>query len=188
MDTALIVFAVGTAASFVPMYWIASRLMGRRRGPAAISARPMQAGNDPAGRREFMDLLRQEAANRAVAVLREALVEVRLAAHEAFGDRIVLSSRTRQSLDETRRLVDSLFPGDLREAFERGIETLTAATSTSIGVATATTAAAIAAFEQALAGREARPAVRAPSLRGLWGAVRGKRRGWVGAGDVGVAA
>lgn len=191
MDTALIVFAVGTAASFAPMYWIASRLMGRRRNPAKVGARMPVAAGDPVGRGEFMDLLRQEAANRAVAVLRDALIEARIATHDALGDGLgdglALSARTRQSLDETRRLVDSLFPSDLRQAFGRGFETLASATSESIGTATATTAAAIAAFERALVDGPVRPA-RAPSIRGFWQAIRLKGRGWLGAGDVGVTA
>ena len=187
MDSALIVFTIGTAASFVPMYWVATRLMGRRRKPAKVGARLKLAGADAAGRGEFMDLLRQEAANRAVAVLRDALIEARIAAHETFGGRFALSDRTRQSLDETRRLVDSLFPGDLREAFGRGLETLASAKSDSIGAATATTTAAIAAFEQALLARPTNP-TRASSSRGFWNAIRQKGRGWIGAGDVGVAA
>jgi hypothetical protein len=187
VDTALIVFGIGTITSFVPMYWIASRLMGRRRTPAKVDATLSLSGGDPAGRGEFMQLLRREAGNRAVAVLRNALIEVRLAAHETFGDRLALSARTRQSLDETRRLVDSLFPTDLREAFGRGLETLASATSESIGTATATTAAVIAAFEQALEDGPARPA-RGPSDISFWRAIRDKGRGWIGAGDVGVAA
>ncbi len=187
MDTALIIFALGTTASFAPMYWIASRLMGRRRRRARVDAKLPFTGGDPAGRREFMDLLRHEAASRAVAVLRDALVEVRVAAHEAYDDRLALSARTRQSLDETGRLVDSLFPRELQEAFSRGLDTLASATSNSVGTATATTAAAIAAFERTLADDRARP-VRAPSSRGFWTSIRQKGRGWIGARDVGVAA
>lgn len=187
MDTALIVFAIGTVAGFMPMYWLASRLMGRRRTPARVDVKMPLCRDDPAGRGEFMQLLRREAGSRAIAVLRDALIEVRLAAHETFGDRLALSARTRQSLDETRRLVDSLFPSDLREAFGRGLETLASATSESIGTATATTAAVIAAFERALDDGPARPA-RAPSNSGFWKAIRDKGRGWIGAGDVGVAA
>lgn len=187
MDTALIVFAIGTVAGFVPMYWLAARLMGRRRAPAKIGAKLSLGGGDPAGRGEFMQLLRREAGSRAVAVLRDALIEARLAAHETFGDHLALSVRTRQSLDETRRLVDSLFPSELREAFGRGLETLASATSESIGTATATTAAVIAAFEQALEDAPARSA-RTPSPRRLWASIRDKGRSWIGAGDVGVAA
>lgn len=187
MDTALIVFAIGTAASFAPMYWLASRLMGRRRIPAKAGGRLPFVGGDPSGRGEFMDLLRQEAANRAVAVLRDALIEVRLAAHEAFGGDLALCARTRQSLDETRRLVDSLFPNDLQEAFGRGLETLASATSESIGTASATTAAAIAAFERSLDAGPAKPARVLPG-HGFWTSIRHKGRGWIGAGDVGVAA
>jgi hypothetical protein len=187
LDTALIVFALGTAASFAPMYWLASRLMGRRGKPVKADARLPLVGGDPAGRGEFMDLLRQEAANRAVAVLRDALIEARLAVHEAVGGGLVLSAPTRQSLDETRRLVDSLFPSDLREAFGRGLETLVSATSESIGSATATTAAAIAAFERALDNGPSRSA-RARSRIGFWRSIRDRGRGWIGAGDVGVAA
>lgn len=187
MDTSLIVFAVGTAASFAPMYWIASRLMGRRRISTKAGARTPLAGGDPAGRGEFMDLLRQEAANRAVAVLRDALIEARVGAHDAFGDELALSARTRQSLEETRRLVDSLFPNELRHAFGRGLETLSSATSESIGTATATTTAAIAAFEKSLSDGST-PAVRATSIRGFLQSVRSRGRGWIGAGDVGVTA
>ena len=187
MDTALIVFAIGTVAGFVPMYWLASRLMGRRRAPAKIGAKMSLGGGDPAGRGEFMQLLRREAGSRAVAVLRDALIEARIAAHETFDDRLALSLRTRQSLDETRRLVDSLFSSDLREAFGRGLETLASATSESIGTATATTAAAISAFERALESGAMRPA-RTPAGHGLWTLSRHKGRGWIGAGDVGVAA
>lgn len=186
MDTALVVFVIGTVAGFMPMYWVASRLMGRRRRPAKVDAKLSLGRADPAGRGEFMQLLRREAGNRAVAVLRDALIEARLAAHETFGDRLALSARTRQSLDETRRLVDSLFPSELREAFGRGLETLASATSESIGTATATTAAVIAAFEQALEDGPARPA-RAPSNGGFWRTIRDKSRGWIGAGDVSVA-
>jgi hypothetical protein len=167
------------------MYWVASRLMGRRRKPAMAGARLKLTTSDPAGRGEFMDLLRQEAANRAVSVLRDALVEARIAAHDAFGDRLALSARTRQSLDETRRLVDSLFPNDLREAFGRGLETLASATTESIGAATATTAAVISAFERALDAGASKPVHAASS--GWWHAIRQKGRGWTGAGDVGVA-
>jgi hypothetical protein len=187
VDTALIVFAIGTAASFAPMYWLASRLMGRRPVPAKVGVRSPFAGGELAGRGEFMDLLRKEAANRAVAVLRDALIEVRLAAHEAFGDDLALSARTRQSLDETRRLVDSLFPGDLQEAFGRGLETLVSATSETIGTASATTAAAIAAFERSLEASPAK-APRALPGRALWTSIRHRGRGWTGASDVGVAA
>jgi len=186
VDSALVVFIIGTAASFVPMYWVASRLMGRRRKPASVGARFKPTGSDPAGRGEFMDLLRQEAASRVVSVLRDALVEARIAAHEAFDDRLALSTRTRQSLDETRRLVDSLFPNDLREAFGRGLETLATATSESIGAATATTAAVISAFERALDAGSIKPAH--ATRPGWWNAIRHKGRGWLGAGDVGVAA
>ena len=187
MDTALIIFALGTAASFAPMYWIATRLMGRRRKKVAVDARRALAGSDPTGRREFMDLLRQEAANRVVAVLRAALVEARVAVHEANDDRLALSARTRQSLDETGRLVESLFPRELREAFRHGLETLASATSETIGTATATTAAAIASFERALEDERRRPG-RAPTRRGIWTSLRQKGRGWLGARDVGVAA
>ena len=186
MDTALIIFALGTIASFAPMYWIATRLMGWRNRRARAGVRLPNAG-DAAGRREFMDLLRQEAGNRAVAVLRDALVEARVAVHEAHDDRLALSARTRQSLDETGRLVDSLFSPDLREAFRSGLETLASATAQSIGTATATTAAAIAAFERVLEADRIRP-TRAPARRGVWASIRQKGRGWMGVRDVGVTA
>ena len=187
MDTALIIFTVGTAASFLPMYWIAMRLTSRRTKPVAIARK---AAGDPSGRREFLDLLRREAASRAVAVLHEALVEARLTADQMPGGPSAISAQTRRSLDETGRLIDSLFSSDLREIFRNGIETLTAASATSIGAVTSTITAAIAEFERSLdGGGEGSPAsVRPRTRRALACAEPSRRRGGLGGGNVGAAA
>lgn len=185
MDTGLIVFAVGTAASFLPLYWIATRLTARRRKPVTAA---MPRGGDSSGRREFLDLLRREAASRAVAVLHEALVEARLTADQQPHGASAISAETRRSLDETGRLIDSLFPGELREAFRNGIETLTVASAASIGAASSTITAAIVAFERSLdtAGGTSRGPAR--SQRGADRAARSRRHGWLGDGNVGAAA
>jgi len=181
VDTALIIFTAGTAASFLPLYWMASRLTARSR-----RAVPIRAAGEPAGRREFFDLLRREAASRAVTVLHEALVEARLTAdHEIDADG-ALSLETRKSLDETRRLVDSLFAGELREIFRHGVETLSAASSSTIGTASATITNAIIAFERALEGHAERP--RAAPRRATWSGLLHRARGWIGAGDDRVTA
>lgn len=186
LDQILLVFVVGTSASFLPMYWLSARLLGHRRRPARLPARHPLAGSDPAGRGEFMDLLRQEVASRAVIALRDALVEAKHAAHDAPGDRVVLSPRTRQRLDETRWLVNALFPRDLREAYGRGLETVASATSQSIGTASAATAAANAAFEQAFRGGQSRTAPTPASRIGK--SIRHKCLSWIGARRVSVAA
>lgn len=180
MDTALIVFTVGTAASFLPLYWLAIRFSRRWARPAA-TARTVRA--DPPGRREFLDLLRREAANRAVVVLHEALVEVRLTADHGHG---ALSAEMRRSLAETGRLVDSLFARELREKFRQGADALAVATSSTLGAASVASARAIAAFERALDVEPDRtPATtRQAGLAGLLH----KGRGWIGMGGIRAAA
>lgn len=180
MDTTLIVFTVGTAASFLPLYWLAIRF-SRRWSRPAVTATTARA--EPPGRREFLDLLRREAASRAVAVLHEALVEVRLRADHGHG---ALSVEMRRSLADTGRLVDSLFPRDLREKFRQGAEALAFATSNTLGAASVASASAIAAFERAL---DVEPE-RAPAARrrpGLGGLMQ-KGRGWIGATGMRAAA
>lgn len=188
MDTALIVFIVGTVASFLPMYWIAVRLLGRQRRRVRSRMAVAPGAAEPAERREFLDLLRQEAAQRAVAILREALIEAQGATDQAHGAQNALSAATRQSLHETGRLVDSLFPGQLRGTFREGIELLMTATSGSIGAAAGAATVAIAAFERALEGGAiGKPAV-SSTKPGLIGALHNRTRGWGGARDVGAAA
>lgn len=181
MDTALIVFTAGTAASFIPLYWLAMRLSARWGRPArAVTNRAPELN----GRREFLDLLRREAASRAVALLREALLEARLAADHA--DDGALSAETRRSLTETGRLVDSLFTRELTEAFRNGAEALAIASSTTIGAANMACTTAITAFERALEGEMAR-ATSAPR-RARWSGLLYKSRGWVGTGGMRAAA
>lgn len=188
VDTALIVFIIGTVASFLPMYWLALRLLGRQRRQAAAKRVPARIGSVPAGRREFFDLLRHEAALRAIAVLREAIVEARLAAAGPDGDHHALSARTRQSLHDAGRLVDSLFTRELCRTFRDGVESMMTATSGSIGQASVAATAAIAALERVIdAGRPAVAAERAHK-RGFLAALRDWRRGWLRAGDVGATA
>ena len=180
MNTTLIVFTVGTAASFLPLYWLAIRF-SRRWSRPAVTSTPVRA--EPPGRREFLDLLRREAASRAVTVLLEALVEVRIMADHGHG---ALSVEMRRNLADTGRLVDSLFPRDLRDKFRQGAEALAFATSNTLGAASVASASAIAAFERALDVEPERvPAVRRrPGLSGLMQ----KGRGWIGAGGLRAAA
>ncbi len=180
MNTTLIVFTVGTAASFLPLYWLAIRFSRRWSRPAATTI-PVRA--EPPGRREFLDLLRREAASRAVTVLHEALVEVRIMADHGQG---ALSVEMRRNLADTGRLVDSLFPRDLREKFRHGAEALAFATSNTLGAASVASASAIAAFERALDVEPERAPVvrRRPGLSGLMQ----KGRGWIGAGGMRAAA
>ena len=181
MDTALIVFTAGTAASFLPLYWLAIRF-SRRWNKPAVTAKATRIEQQP-GRREFLDLLRREAASRAVAVLHEALVEIRIAADHGHG---ALSTEMRRSLAETGRLVDSLFARELREKFRQGAEALAFATSSTLGAASVASASAIAAFERALDGEAERavPSRRGSGLSGLLS----KGRGWIGVGGVRAAA
>lgn len=180
LDTALIVFTVGTAASFLPLYWLAIRFSRRWARPAVAK----QAGRaEPPGRREFLDLLRREAASRAVAVLHEALVEVRITADHGHG---ALSAEMRRSLMETGRLVDSLFAREFREKFRQGADALAAATSSTLGTASVASASAIAAFERALDVEADRAP---PSLRRAgFGSLLHKGRGWAGMGGMRAAA
>ncbi|MBN9264985.1 MAG: hypothetical protein J0I75_10565 [Hyphomicrobium sp.] len=165
MNSTLIVFTVGTAASFLPLYWLAIRFSARWNQPAAAA---VKARAEPPGRREFLDLLRREAASRAVAVLHEALAEARLTAdYRGHGDG-GLSAETRKSLDETGRLVDSLFARELREKFWQGSEALAFASSSTLGSASVSCTSAITAFERALSG----DSERAPVSR--------RRAGWLG--------
>lgn len=180
MDTTLIVFTVGTVASFLPLYWLAIRFSRRWARPAV----PVQAVRAEApGRREFLDLLRREAASRAVAVLHEALVEVRLAADHGHG---ALSAEMRRSLAETGRLVDSLFARELREKFRQGAEALAFATSTTLGAASVASASAIAAFERAIDVEPDRAPVSGRPA-GLGGLLH-KGREWIGMGGMRAAA
>ena len=181
MDTALIVFTAGTVASFIPLYWLAMRLSARWGRPARAAS---AWAPELSGRREFLDLLRREAANRAVALLQKALVEARLAAD--YADEGALSAETRRSLDETGRLVDSLFARELTEAFHRGAESLAIASSNTIGAASVACSAAITAFERALDSQMVR-ATTAPR-RARWGGLLQKGRGWIGAGGLRAAA
>lgn len=180
MDTALIVFTVGTAASFLPLYWLAIRFSRRWVRPA-VAVPAMRT--DPPGRREFLDLLRREAASRAVAVLHEALVEVRLTADHGHG---ALSAEMRRSLVETGRLVDSLFARELREKFRQGADALAFATSSTLGAASVASASAIAAFERALDVEPDR--VPASRHRAGLGGLLHKGREWMGAVGIRAAA
>jgi hypothetical protein len=179
VDTALIVFTVGTAASFLPLYWLAIRFSRRWARPLAVT-QPQRV--DPPGRREFLDLLRREAASRAVAVLHEALVEIRLTADHGHG---ALSVEMRRSLVETGRLVDSLFARELREKFRLGADALAFATSSTLGAASVASASAIAAFERAL---DVEPDRVPASMRraGLSGLLH-KGREWMGMGGLRAA-
>lgn len=172
MDTALIVFTVGTAASFVPLYWLALRLSARWKRPRT---RPQVAlvRAEQSGRREFLELLRREAATRAVAVLHEALEEARVATDREGGG-AGLSAEMRKSLAETGRLVDSLFQDELREKFSAGAEALAAATPRTISAASVVSNSAIVAFEVSLAPRARKPS--APERR------VGSGRGWSAGG------
>jgi len=183
VDTALIVFTAGTAASFLPLYWLAIRLSARWGRPAAATK---ARRSEPLGRREFLDLLRREAASRAATVLHEALVEARLTAdHGRAGG--ALSGETRRSLAETGRLVDSLFARDLGETYRQSAEALAAASSSTIGAASVASASAIAAFERALDGDPER--VPDSTRRNSWsGLVRKGGRAWTGASGVRAAA
>jgi hypothetical protein len=181
LDTALIVFTAGTAASFIPLYWLAIRLStGWSRPARAVTTRAPELN----GRREFLDLLRREAASRAVAALHEALVEARMAADHT--DEGALSAETRRSLTETGHLVDSLLARELTEAFRHGAEALAIASSTTIGAASKAGTAAISAFERALDGEMVRLS-KAPH-RARWGGLLHRGRGLVGAGGLRAAA
>ncbi len=188
MDTALIVFIIGTVASFAPMYWLALRLLGRQRKRALARGEEKPAGRAAAGRREFLDLLRQEAGQRAVTVLRDALAEARSAAERRGGDHHALSAPTCQSLLEAGSLVDSLFPRELRKMFHDGTEMLMSATPASVGPAIPAVAVAIAAFERALEAGKSDASAAASRKPGFWAALRNRRRGWTGSADVGVTA
>ena len=180
MDTTLIIFTVGTAASFLPLYWLAIRF-SRRWSRPAVAAPAVRA--DPPGRREFLDLLRREAASRAVTVLHEAVVEIRLTTDQGHG---ALSAEMRRSLVETGRLVDSLFARELREKFRQGADALAFATSSTLGAASVASASAIAAFERAL---DVEPD-RVPTARqraGIGGLVH-KGREWMGMVGIRAAA
>lgn len=184
MDTTLIVFAAGTAASFLPMYWIAMWLSARRAQPVIVAK---SKSSDPGGRREFIELLQREAASRAVAVLHEALVEARLAADQMAGGPTALSVETRRSLDETGRLIDSLFSTELRQIFNGSADALDVVSLATIGAVTSNITRAIAAFERSVDGSVVPPSsarARRKARSGSWIA----RRGWFGAGNVGAAA
>jgi acetoin utilization deacetylase AcuC-like enzyme len=186
VDTALIVFTVGTAASFLPLYWLAIRISSRWNRRAAAAAATTATRAEPPGRREFLELLRREAANRAVAVLHEALVEARLTTDHGSRGSNGISIETRLSLAETGRLVDSLFARDLREKFRQGAEALATASASTIGAASVASTSAISAFERALEGEPERAAAaRRPSG---WGGLISKGRGLVGVGGVRAAA
>ncbi|HWV82681.1 MAG TPA: hypothetical protein VNZ50_14720 [Hyphomicrobiaceae bacterium] len=180
MDTALIVFTVGTAASFLPLYWLAIRFSRRWARPAVVVP---TVRTDPPGRREFLDLLRREAASRAVAILHEALVEVRLTADHGHG---ALSAEMRRSLAETGRLVDSLFARELREKFRQGADALAFATSNTLGAASVASASAIAAFERALDVEPDRAP--ASARRAGFSGLLHKGREWIGMAGIRAAA
>ncbi len=183
MNSTLIVFAVGTAASFLPLYWLAIRFSARwnRR---AVTAPAVKA--EPPGRREFLDLLRREAASRVVVVLHEALAEARLATDYGSGVDSGISAETRRSLAETGRLVDSLFAREFREKFRLGAEALAMASASTMGAASVISTSAIAAFERALDGEPDRAA--AARRRAGWGGILNRGRAIVGIGGIRAAA
>jgi hypothetical protein len=183
VDTALIVFIIGTVVSFLPMYWIALRLLGRHRA----RAKRMQVSTResvPAGRREFLDLLRQEAAQRAISALRDALDEARHSADRRHGDYHAIGARTRQSLDDAGRLVDSLFQRELRASFREAIDAMAIATPGSIEHAASAANTAILAFERAIHAARSPVTTEQPRPQSLWSLLRNRGREWIGAGDV----
>ncbi len=113
MDTEIFVFAVGSIASFWPLYWGLSKLksMSVSRSTATI-ANTISSSAKVA----FLNLLREETAKRASAALRDALTEAR-SSMPATDRAIVLRSSTRESLDEAVELVRHLFSDAIQSSY-----------------------------------------------------------------------
>jgi hypothetical protein len=94
---------------------------------------------------------------------------------------------TRRSLDETGRLIDSLFSTELRQIFNGSADALAVVSLATIGAVTSNITRAIAAFERSVDGNVVSSSsvrARRKARSGSWIA----RRGWFGAGNVGAAA
>lgn len=146
VDTALIVFVIGTAASYLPLYWGLNRLklVRIRRREARRQSTSTAYAN-----REFLDLLRREAAARASTILRKALLEAQAPARTANGRDAALREETRQSLEEAKDLVGSLFAGHIHKAYAAAVAEVNGARHSTNQKIPATIAAALDGLEGA---------------------------------------
>jgi len=163
VDTALIVFVFGTAASYLPIYWGLNRLkLVRVRQREARR----QSTSTSHANREFLDLLRREAAARASAMLRKALLEAQVPARTANGRHAALREETRQSLEEAKDLVGSLFAGNIHKAYAAAVAEVNGARYSTNQIVSATVAAALEGLEGA--SRPATASAPPADVGGAW--------------------
>lgn len=116
LDSHIIIFVAGTAASFLPLYWILSKFARRHPRHAVRRSRSLPVQN---GRSEFLDLLRREVIARVAVTLDAAIQDLQMTPAGASTGSAGLSDETRRRLADMSQLVGSLFAGDVRERFER---------------------------------------------------------------------
>lgn len=179
MDDWLLIFVAGTAASFLPIYYVFSLFVRRRRWLIAptISSR----GSREVRKAEFLDLLRREALSRIRASLEVAEAEV---LGSAGGGRSgnAPSDVTLRQLREIARLVETLFPPSIKSLFDHHVSTLGGASPAARLAAAAANAAILVTIERSVANAPAceratlpaKPAAAAASAREAFGLAHDK--------------
>lgn len=121
MEMSILMFLLGSAASYFPIYWALTRLLAYRK--AKIQSNSVPSADDDA-RHQFLDCLRREAVTRVDAALNDAAAEVRLFMHDRNPASRLLDQDALGRLAETRRMVQSLFSADATAAFDKVIADL----------------------------------------------------------------
>jgi hypothetical protein len=125
LDNELIVFAMGSAVSYWPLYLGLRKAMAKRRARSAdkVTSLPIAEAN-----RDFLSLLHREAVLRASAVLRDALGEAKASTRAAGGKNSGLCLSTRQRLEDIQKLIRSLSLTSSQALFSAAIEQIATVT------------------------------------------------------------
>lgn len=148
MQIELLVFLIGSAASFPLLYWALNKLGWMRRPSWAAW---LQRRAAPEKNRDFLNLLRRETVLRANAILRDALVEAEASLQAGIPGDTVLRADTRQRLDDARQLIASLLPGNIQKTYNAAIEDVSAVTPSALPTTRASVLAGIVKIESQLA-------------------------------------
>jgi hypothetical protein len=129
LDNELIVFAMGSAASFWPLYLGLRKVMSKhsKKPSVEVGRQPISSAN-----RDFLKLLHREAILRANAVLRDALTEASISKRTVDGKNLGLCLLTRQRLEDAQQLIRSVSSSAAQKIYSTAIEEINTATSVTI--------------------------------------------------------
>jgi hypothetical protein len=126
MEMSLLVFLLGSSASYFPIYWALTRVFASRNTRTRSNS---PSFDDHEAKRQFLDCLRREAVARVDAALDHAAAQVRLSMSERQSAISSLDHGALERLGEVRRMVQLLFPTDATASFDKVIAALNRAPS-----------------------------------------------------------